>query len=192
MKNNISATIIAGGKGSRFGKPKYDIKFGDKRLIDIAIELAGNFSNDISVACGVIECKLPPSVIPLKDIFPGCGPLGGIYTALYHSKKPWILVMPVDMPLLSAGVYDILIRQLKGECPVAAVSKEGLEPLVSVWPVSAVKTVEGFIKRGNYSIRKCLKTLEHKEVIIDELFSNGGGDFFYNINTQQDLRQKTT
>ena len=188
MRDDISLTIIAGGKGSRFGRPKYNALFKGKRLIDRAVTIAKKISSKISVSCGILDCNLPAIVTPLRDIVPECGPLGGIYTALHYSTEQWIAVMPVDMPFLSEKIYEFLLQNRGDEdIPLAAVSGKGLEPLVSIWPKSAEKIVEEQVLEGKYSIRRCLKILRAEEIKIPQRFCGKGEDPFYNINTQQDL-----
>ena len=188
MKNKISTTIIAGGKGSRFGRPKYNVVFKGKKLIDAAIALAAEFSDSIFVSCGTLNCDLPDHVTALKDIIPDCGPLGGIYSALHYSNARWNIIMPVDMPYLSAQIYNTLLTYIETtDAPIVAVSQNGLEPLVSIWPKSAEKIVEKFVLEGNYSIRGCLKALNFRSVTITEQLNEAGEDCFYNINTRQDL-----
>jgi len=190
MQTLISTTIIAGGKGSRLGRPKYDVRFKNRRLIDIAIDLAKNLSEHISVTCGTMTCNLLESVVVLKDITPNCGPIGGIYTALHHSESQWLVVMPVDMPYLSTEVYNILLQSINDNKPVAAISEKGLEPLVSIWPKSSEEVVNEFIKEKKYSIRHCLKALQYEGIQIPKLIGKSKNDYFFNINTEQDLLQK--
>ncbi len=193
IKEDISTIIIAGGKGRRFGRPKYDVIFKGRRLVDIAVEFARQFGGRISVACGSFNCNLSGGIRTFNDIISGCGPLGGIYSALHYSETQWILIMPVDMPNLSVEIYNILSQNIIDErSPVAAVSNKGLEPLVSIWPRSAVNQVEKMIKAGNYSIRDCLKALRFKAVKINGEHNENKEDPFYNINTQQDLIIKPT
>ena len=187
MQTLISTTIIAGGKGSRLGRPKYDVLFKNRRLIDIAIDLAKNLSEHISVTCGTMTCNLPESVVVLKDITPNCGPIGGIYTALHHSESQWLVVMPVDMPYLSINIYDFLLQNIEKNRPIAAISEKGLEPLVSIWPKSAEYMMKKFIEEKNYSIRNCLKALHYEGIQMSELLVMSDNDYFFNINTRQDL-----
>jgi len=54
-----------------------------------------------------------PVRIIRKDLVPRCGPLGGIYTALKHSRAQAILFLPCDMPFLRAGTLNWAFNQFE-------------------------------------------------------------------------------
>jgi molybdopterin-guanine dinucleotide biosynthesis protein A len=47
----------------------------------------------------------------VKDLHPGCGPMGGMEAALFHSRYDWNLFLPVDVPFLPAAYLSGWVRQ---------------------------------------------------------------------------------
>lgn len=87
--------VLAGGKSSRMGKDKGQLRLGNESLTERATRLLTNIgAREVLVSCNDF------SVGSVPDIFPGHGPLSGIHSALFYSDLP-VLCMPVDMPNVS-------------------------------------------------------------------------------------------
>ena len=89
--------ILAGGLSSRMGRNKAALRLGGRTLLARIRALAKPLS-------------LPVRVIRI-DLIPGCGPLGGIQTALATSRAAGSLFLSCDMPFVST---DLLRRILRG------------------------------------------------------------------------------
>ncbi|MGD9900338.1 MAG: molybdenum cofactor guanylyltransferase [Calditrichaceae bacterium] len=189
--NAISAAIIAGGKSARFGIPKVTAVYQNKRLIDWAVLLAENITSHIVIVSGPEEIKYFDHIRSVRDKVIDRGPIGGIYTALEFFPDEWVAVLPCDMPRLSAKVYHYMMKFRSDNQPVVAKSAKGLEPLVSLWPGNALSTVEKSILEGNYSLHKLLSRLNAVQVDIPEEMPDYKPEYFYNINTQDDLMKLT-
>ena len=185
MKNRLTAAIIAGGKSRRFGSQKLlAIKEG-KRLIDYALELSFSLSDRILLV-GDLELNVPDSVSRVKDLVPGCGPIGGIYTALESAKEGWVAVLPGDMPYLTSEVYNYLLGKTEDERPIVAVSPDGIEPLVSLWPVKCSSFLKERISKRNYKLREALSGCMAVEEDISHLVKSEPR-LLLNINYQDDI-----
>ena len=117
--NDITGCIIAGGKSKRVAQDKRTYIFKGKSLIEHVIDALGKvFETNIIIANDIeLFSELGLPVYP--DIIPNLGPLGGIYTALNHTKTRRIFCIASDMPYLSPdfirymtsirGKYDIIV-----------------------------------------------------------------------------------
>ena len=46
----VAAIVLAAGSGTRFGQPKYSVTIGDRRLVDMAVDLVRSRCRDVIVA----------------------------------------------------------------------------------------------------------------------------------------------
>ncbi|GDX08948.1 molybdenum cofactor guanylyltransferase [Verrucomicrobiota bacterium] len=120
-----AAVLLAGGKSSRMGRDKSALPVNGEPLwqrqlaVLRATEPAELFISGKSdgpyAGCGV-------EILP--DEFSGCGPLGGIATALRRCKSDRLLVLAVDMPAMTAAFLRSLVedsqRTAKGIIPSVA------------------------------------------------------------------------
>ncbi len=192
MTNNLeqlSAAIIAGGKSKRFGFSKVNARFRDKRLLDYAVRLGAALSSELFIVSAPdVPISEPPATV-IHDAVQGCGPIGGIYTALIHSESDFVAIVPCDMPLLAAEVYRLLHTHIDPERPVVATSEKGLEPMVSIWPKAVMPVIRRQIENQRFSLRYPLKQLNAISVYVPEAMPGYNPDWFGNINYQKDLER---
>ncbi len=123
-----AAVLLAGGESSRMGRDKSALPVNGEPLwqrqlaVLRATEPAELFISGKSdgpyAGCGV-------EILP--DEFPGCGPLGGIATALRRCKSDRLLVLAVDMPAMTAAFLRTLLEQSQrtGMGIIPAVAADG-------------------------------------------------------------------
>jgi len=107
--------VLAGGKSSRMG-PTVDKAFLDFRgqtLLDRALGVMGAACGRVAIVGDPAKFAKAGSVI--ADIFPGCGPLGGVHAALVHSLAELNLMLAVDMPFVSSELLAFLFDVAAGE-----------------------------------------------------------------------------
>lgn len=94
----LSMVVLAGGKSSRMGSDKADLKIGESTFLEWQIEKGRRLGiRDIQVSgYRGSGCSVP--VTP--DRFPGKGPLGGLESCFRRARREQILVLGVDVPLI--------------------------------------------------------------------------------------------
>lgn len=185
----ITVAIIAGGKSSRFGEPKSWAMFRGKRLVEYAVDLGRQLSDDVLIVNGKTLDYSHLGIKTFEDEVAGCGPIGGLYTALLKSNAQKLLVLPVDMPYLNEQVYRALLRHEEGSRPVIACSEKGMEPLVSVWHKQNLALIKHHIDIERYSLRGPIKELDAVFVDLPGHTGNLSQNWFVNINYKEDLEK---
>ena len=96
------------------------------------------------------------------DRFPGCGPLGGIYTALSISASDWNLVVACDMPGIAAGMLRKLLEsacESERDCVMAIGPGGEPEPLCAVYHRRSLAMLEEAIRAGRFRLRDLAREL---------------------------------
>jgi molybdopterin-guanine dinucleotide biosynthesis protein A len=98
----------------------------------------------------------------IPDSYPGEGPLGGILTALRHSRADWNLITACDMPGLTAAFLARLLDHA-GESGCDVLLPLGpagrLEPLCGVYHRRALAAIEAAFASGDRKILAALAGL---------------------------------
>ncbi len=189
MQHTLTAAVIVGGKSTRFGRNKLREELVGKQLIDYAIQLAKSIAKECILIHGDEDDFADKGLSHYSDVVPSCGPVGGVYTALFYAAQPWVATIPGDVPLLTPVIYEYLYENRQKDVPVVATSYKGLEPLVAIWPRVLVDTLEHFVHQRRLALRDILKDLQAVEIPIAEIMADYSPSLFLNVNTQDDLRQ---
>jgi molybdenum cofactor guanylyltransferase len=185
-EKQITAVILAGGRGTRLGgADKGLVKIAGRELISYAIEaLTPQVSEIIIVANRHINQYDHFGLTVLADSHSGYqGPLAGILTALEYSTTPYLLSVPCDAPLLAADFAARMLHALDNNQANASVAECN-----SHW-----QSVHCLVKRS--VIDSAEKTLQHHDIAINAWLQSLGAvsvDFsdsplqFENINNEAD------
>lgn len=96
----------------------------------------------------------------IVDLFPDCGPFGGIYSVL-HSVKDDLLVLSVDLPFMDDATVQNLIdeRNRQPNCLMTAYrQKESgiVESLVAIYDKSSLPCFERAHRQGQYRLNRII------------------------------------
>jgi len=98
----VGCIVLAGGKGLRLGQDKALEIIGNRSLLERVISYLNFFNSDIIIVTAPNQSYPQlggyPKLRVVTDIYPGKGPLGGIYTGLKASDSFYNLVVACDMP----------------------------------------------------------------------------------------------
>jgi len=187
MKNEITAVVLAGGKGSRINRDKTLLKVGNLLLLEKTTALLKEmFAEVIIVVAGDFVRKNFTDYKIVTDEFQNCGPLAGIHIALKNAAEKAIFVFACDMPNLNSEIIQRQLLTFENSRFDAIVPKhnEGIEPLHAIYAKSCLPAIEKNLKQKNYSVRSFFREIKvgYLEFGISEI------KYFFNINTEHDLK----
>jgi molybdenum cofactor guanylyltransferase len=155
----LTGILLAGGQSRRFGSPKDEAVFEGETLAARARRLLAEACDETVV---VGRGGLPD---------PGTGPVAAIGVGLRAAAHDLAVVIPVDMPLLTADA----LHALAAACRDAAVAQRGPLPCAlrrSAWPDS-----------GERRLRTVLDRLDVARIELDD-------ELLLNVNEPADLGRR--
>src|SRR5947209_5436350 len=149
---DASGFILAGGRSSRMGTDKSQLRFGNSTLIESAIDRMRKVTSNVSIVSPRDDLSKYAPVI--HDVYPDRGPLGGIHAALASSTHELNLMLAVDMPLVPVELLEKLLAAAAESQAVVTVShtSDGWQPLCAVYRKAFAVIAERALKTNDYKI----------------------------------------
>jgi len=187
----MTSIILAGGKSSRLGRSKALQAIGGKSLIQWVVDRLAILSTEIIIATAHGEAIPSSSAVRIKtvaDIYPGKGPLMGIYSGLIASSSSRAIVVGCDTPFLSAGLLEYMTQICSTFDIVVPRIKNKLEPLCAVYSKNCSGHIQRLLEQNELRIDKLFSMVKVKYVEEDEINRFDPEHLsFFNINNQDDL-----
>ena len=185
--------VLAGGKNMRLGRIKALEIIGGKRLIERVVERLEPVTNQLLIVTSQENPDLPVTVKAevLIDVYPGKGPLGGIYTGLLASRSPQSIVVACDMPFVNSELLRYMVELCQDFDAVVPRSANGLiEPLHAIYSRSCQTDIKARLENNELGMTSFLDTMRVRYVEAAECqrFDSQLLSFF-NINRQADLER---
>lgn len=156
---------MCGGRSTRMGADKASLPFGDETLLERAIRIVGEVSDDVIVVAqgGGNACVGLPARI-VHDAVEHQGPLAGIAAGLAASDSELSLVVACDMPLIRPAVLRRLV-ELLGDADICVAVVDGLaSPLCAVYRSSVAGVAEELLAGGERRVMALLDRVQTKRV----------------------------
>jgi len=189
----MTSIILSGGKSSRLGRSKALQLIEGKSLIQWVVDRLAILSTEIIIATAhgeAIPCSSAVKIKTVADIYPGKGPLGGIYSGLITSSSPRAIVVGCDTPFLSVGLLEYMTQICSTFDVVVPRIKNKLEPLCAVYSKNCLVPIQGLLEQDEMRIRKLFSMVKVKYVEEDEINRFDPEHLsFFNINSQDDLER---
>jgi len=187
----MTSIILAGGKSSRLGRSKALQAIGGKSLIQWVVDHLAILSTEIIIATAhgeTIPCSSAVKIKTVADIYPGKGPLVGIYSGLIASSSSRAIVVGCDTPFLSDGLLEYMTQICSTFDVVVPRIKNKLEPLCAVYSKNCSGPIQGLLEQNELRIDKLFSMVKVKYVEEDEINRFDPEHLsFFNINNQDDL-----
>jgi molybdopterin-guanine dinucleotide biosynthesis protein A len=166
----ILGAVLAGGKSTRFGSDKALAELDGETLLIRAVDMLSGWCEKVVV---VGREEAPAPTLPDRPR-PGMGPLGGIAAALYDARDEGYELV------LTCGVDSLDLPEELTELLSPAPAYLADQPVVGLWPVSAIKPLEAILHGdGRHSMLAFAEAIGARAVQLDRATIN--------INTPADL-----
>ena len=188
-EEDVTGFILAGGKSSRMGTDKAFVTLDGRTLLARALQTVRSVTSAVRIV-GDPE-KFSPFAACVQDIFPGCGPLAGIHSALRSSTSDLNFILAVDLPFVSPALLHFLASQARDEESALVIvprSAEGWQPLCAVYRRAFADRAEVALQTGRFKIDALFEDAFTHEIPEDQLEAAGFSTrAFRNVNTPEDL-----
>ena len=192
----VTGIILAGGSSSRMGRNKALLEVDGIPIITRTYRTLASLFHEVIVVTNSPQdyVFLPCRKVP--DIFPGCGSIAGLHSALAHSSTSHTFVTACDLPFLDPAIIRYLC-DIRNEGydydAVVPLSVGGQEPLHAVYSSSCKDVFENAIQKCERKILDILGRMNIRLVTNVELQSAGGQTkSFLNVNTPEEYERIRT
>jgi molybdopterin-guanine dinucleotide biosynthesis protein A len=187
----LAAAILTGGRASRLGGArKAQLRIGGRTIVERQLDVLRGVAHPIYAVTSA-DGETEGGLDPVRDRFPGCGALGGIYTAIDASPHDRVLVVGCDMPFLSAALVAYM-NSLDGDLVIPRAAR-GYEPLCAIYARACAAPIRARIERGRLEASVLPEGVRVTEVGAEALAAyDPHGLVFVNVNTPHDYERANT
>jgi molybdenum cofactor guanylyltransferase len=171
---NLFGFVLAGGKSTRMGTDKAALELEGQTLLEHALAILRQVAAEVAVLGGR-QLYGSYGVPVIEDIYPGCGPLGGIHAALkqvartgtaphssreaqgaHASPAPLSLLIAIDTPFLDPKFLAYLAQRARESGAVVTTPEIAghTQPLCAVYSLDFLPIAEQALKAGTEKARR--------------------------------------
>lgn len=190
--NDVTVAIMAGGKSSRMGRDKSFVAFAGRPLIETVLSRVDGLGAETLLITNKPADYAHLGLPMFSDVYPDCGPLGGIYTAIHHASHPHVLVVACDMPWLNRDLLAYLIRLREEADVIVPRWTKYPEPLHAIYSKACLPPILANLQAGQLKITGFFGRVAVRFVERGEMEKKVGenGRSFANLNTPAELEQE--
>jgi len=138
----ISVAILAGGQSRRMGRNKAFLPVGGHPVIERVVQCVASLSDDVTIITNSPDQYRHLKRPMVRDVYPGKGALGGIYTAVHAARYAHCLVVACDMPFLNPDLLRYLMDLAPGFDVVIPRVQEFPETMHAVYGKGCLPPIE--------------------------------------------------
>lgn len=182
--HSLSIAVLCGGEGSRFKGNKADYFLNESQPSRGVWRSLSLLSDDF-----FLQLSQPIAAdFPVKmDVVAEKGPLGGIYSALFHARHNQVFILACDMPFFDIRLLKELQKFSAYDIAVPRWQNGYYEPLSALYSKSIMNKIEKMFEQNITKISQLYSRISRiAELNIDELIRARavGSNCFTNINSQ--------
>ena len=169
--DDIAIAILAGGQSTRMGRDKAELEIEGEAMLRRIARRAHSTRAPVCIVGRTRSDDWPRALTVefVPDENPGQGPLAGLLAALSWSRRPRLLLLPCDLPLLEDSALQWIARRAStctSRHGLATTRGKMLEPLFSMYFAQAQeharkylqsqrRSLHGLIESGDFERAEC-------------------------------------
>jgi molybdopterin-guanine dinucleotide biosynthesis protein A len=172
---DVTLAILAGGEGSRMGRPKGELTIDGRPILAFLAEHIDWPGPTMLVTAPGREKPAGHERFgrEVVDAVSGAGPVQGILTALENVQTPLLVIATIDMPGIGRTQLEWLVGMLRGRADLDLVMPNRLasgkvqaEPFPSAYRAGARSLVEAQLKRDASAAVQSLAKLPRAALVL--------------------------
>ena len=190
MITDVTAVLLAGGKGRRMGEDKRFLHVGEDTLLGRSLAVLRSLFSNVLVVIAQDSPPLQAEVPVVRDLVPDSGSLGGLYTGLQEASSDHVFAVACDMPFLDPKVVQYVVGLKEDSDIVMARLENGLQPMHALYSKRCLPVIEEMVRTRHLKIQEIVSHPSLKVRLITEVELSRidpGGRSFLNVNTPSDL-----
>ncbi len=188
----VHGFVLAGGGSSRMGEDKALLRFCGQPMVEIAVEKLRDVCMEVGIAGNREDLARFAPVVREKRL--NAGPAAGIEAGLKAGAQPWVMFVPVDVPLAPARLLRRWAKLvLEKEGVLASHLRCGRDqPAFCMLRRECAERLSQALDTGERRLEVLLRAAsEDLEWVLDVAKESPMADaresWFANVNTREDL-----
>jgi molybdopterin-guanine dinucleotide biosynthesis protein A len=189
---SLTVAINAGGKSSRMGTDKSFVALLGKPMIEHVVERVADLGQIETILITNNPDLYAHLNLPMfSDVLPDKGSLGGIYTAIYHSRGEYTLCVACDMPFLNPELLRYMASLFTAETDVIVPRVDGYpEGLHAIYSRRCLEPIRRKLEADRLKVISFYEDVQVRYLDEAEYRRfDPKGQSFRNINTPDELQQ---
>lgn len=191
--NSLGACILAGGEGKRMGgQEKSQLLLKSQTFFSLLVErLKGEF-DQIYISANRPDLFKDYSYSVIGDLYPRCGPLGGLASVLKSVSEEGVFFVACDMPLLRIELIRLMKNQWSSQWEAfVPKDREGRWiPTCSIYSKRILPFILENIAQKNYRVHSLFSQIKIKALEPSQWEGvDPEGHSFLNINTPAEYEE---
>ena len=186
-----SVAIQAGGESRRMGQDKALLPFLGTTLVERVISRVAPLGDELLITTNNPQEYLDFKFPLFRDLLPGKGALGGLYTALSVARFPIVIVVACDMPFVNTDILAQAIEKLQANDVDVVIpqTEKGYEPFHAVYRrETCLSAVQSALQSGEKRLISWFPKVKVTPITESELDQYDPQRIaFRNLNTREDF-----
>jgi len=168
------------------GEDKGLVLLNGKPMIQYVIEALKEVVSEISIISNN-ESYHKFGVPVYSDIIKEKGPVGGIYTGLYHSTTELNFCISCDVPMISSDFIFWLLNRSGNAFVTLPMYKDKVHQMIGVYSKQVLSNFQESVEKEHLKLSQVNNDMACEIIDIEKEYANFDELIFSNINTKNEL-----